>query len=219
MRQYRVSESVIWEGIERVARVCRVDCPVLSQFLGTEHQHVLVAQFKVFYHRKGFVCLAQADAVGDDTTVMRQDFVDCPFYAVLLETVERVPDLRIHQLRRCVQEYPPLLIAQVPLKEMIKRLVVDEFRRVILIELIKVGQNFILNIHHLFFIIPKFIKPLFQVVDIPVVLHLEVKFYVSVPFTHAQATHGKVGAAENCLFYAVLVDVVHLPVQQVFLLD
>jgi hypothetical protein len=74
---------------------------------------------------------------------MGEDFIDGAFSAVFLELKERLPDLAFKE--RCPPDLGICLsrISQVFIKDMKKRLVVDEFRAVLLIELLQVLEDFI----------------------------------------------------------------------------
>ena len=93
--QVGVVEHVVIEAVggEKVAAVVRlVECPVVAQSLGHQHQHAVVAKFVVFDDGERLERFAEADAVGDDAAAQPFQFVDRPDDAVPLKLVELLPD-------------------------------------------------------------------------------------------------------------------------------
>ena len=88
--EYVVTEAV--GGQEVAAVVGLVERPVVTEPLGHQHQHAVVAQLVVFDDGQGLEGLAEADAVGDDAAAQSLQLVDGPHNAVPLELVELLPN-------------------------------------------------------------------------------------------------------------------------------
>ena len=93
MGEYGKAEAVFDKRIEVTG--CQIRCPVFTELLGTEHQHVGLAQLKIFDDRQSFEGLAEADAVRNDTTVVRLNLVDGADNAFALELKQELPDFRV----------------------------------------------------------------------------------------------------------------------------
>ena len=70
----------------------------------------MVAQLVVFDDAKRLKRLPQANAVGNDTTVMSVDFIDRTFHRVFLELEKLFPDLGFDDLRVIKQQPAFILI-------------------------------------------------------------------------------------------------------------
>ncbi|MBI2193141.1 MAG: hypothetical protein HYU36_14270 [Planctomycetes bacterium] len=82
--------------------------------------------------REGFIGLAQANAVGKDTAVVGEDFVDSALDPVLLELEQRLPNLRVEE-SRCAEVLIGLAgVTQELLENMVDGLVINELRAMIL---------------------------------------------------------------------------------------
>jgi len=82
--EYVIVEAV--GGEEIAAIVGLVKCPVLSESLGHQHQHSVVAKLVVFDNGKRLEGLAEADAVSNDTTAETLQLIDGPDDARPAET-------------------------------------------------------------------------------------------------------------------------------------
>jgi hypothetical protein len=91
----------------------------------------VVPKLEVFDYSQSFERFAKANTVRENATVMRIDLVDCALYAILLELKERPPYLRLNDLGVLKKEAARVLRGQKPLEDVIERLEVDEFGRVI----------------------------------------------------------------------------------------
>ena len=77
---------------------------------------------------------------------MRIDLIDRPLHGIFLELEELFPNLRFNDLRVIEQQAAFLLISQKLLKDVIERLEVDKFWRVVGIQLSKVEQHLIFDV-------------------------------------------------------------------------
>jgi hypothetical protein len=69
------------------AVIDRVKGPVLTEFLGTQNKDAIIAKLVVLNDRQGLERLAEANAVGDDASVVLFDLVDCAENTIPLKTV------------------------------------------------------------------------------------------------------------------------------------
>ncbi len=90
---------------------------------------------------------------------MGKNLIDGAFYTILLELEESFPDLGLKKSRPADVGIRPPRITEIFVKDMKKRLVVDEFWAVVLIELLQVLEDFVSNIFNKACIIPKVVKP------------------------------------------------------------
>ena len=212
-----VAKAVGDERIEQA--VGFVNRPVLAQLFRTEHKHALVFQLEVFDDRQRLVGLTQANAIGDDAAVVPKNFVDGALHPVLLKLEERLPNLRLEKTR--LAEFGVRLagIAEERLEDVEERLVVDEFRRVVLVELLEVFENVLLHVLHERIVAPKLIEPLLEFLPVAVAIDDEIQLDVVVAHAEPEAAHGEVGASENRVLHAGRGDVIHFPVEQIRLLD
>ncbi len=67
------------------------------QFLGTRHKYPLIANFKKADNRQGFKRFPQADAIRQNTSLMREDFIDDALHPIFLKIKQCIPDLAIKQ--------------------------------------------------------------------------------------------------------------------------
>ena len=141
MGKHVVAEAVGDEGIEGV--VVAINGPVLAEFLRAENQHALVFQLEVFDDGERLEGFAQADAVGKDAAVVLEDLVDRAFDAVALELEKGLPNLRVHDLDVLVEQAALFLVGEEVFKDVEEGFVVDEFRRVVLVKLVEVLQDFL----------------------------------------------------------------------------
>ena len=94
-QQISVAEHVVAETVldQRVVlQVPFVGDPVVGQLLRAQDQHGSIAQLVVLDDRQGGERLAEADAVGQDATVVGLQLVDDAGRRVPLEVVELLPD-------------------------------------------------------------------------------------------------------------------------------
>src|SRR5690554_2965152 len=89
MVEYVVVEAVRRENVALVVGL--VECPVVAQTLGRQHQNTIVAQLVVFDDRQGFEGLTEADAVRDDAATEAVELVDGAHYAITLELEQLLP--------------------------------------------------------------------------------------------------------------------------------
>ena len=90
-----VVENVVIEAVggEEVAAVVGlVECPVVAQALGHQHQHAVVPKLVIFDNGESLEGFAEADAVGNDAAAQPLQLVDGPDDAVPLELEELLPD-------------------------------------------------------------------------------------------------------------------------------
>src|SRR5438067_2487840 len=100
-----VTELVVRERIQRTG--IAVDGPVAAQFLRAKNEDAFVAELEIFDHRQGGVGLPQANAVRENAAVVVENLVYGCLGAVLLEGIERAPDV-------CVRERnPPQIVVEV----------------------------------------------------------------------------------------------------------
>ena len=91
---------------------------------------------------------------------------------------------------------------------------VNEFWRVVLVELVKILQNFLLHVLDEFRFIPEFIEPGFQVTAVACAVHLQIQFDVVVARAKAQSADCEIGTAQDGFLHAGISDVIHLAVQE-----
>ena len=101
----------------------------------------MVAQFVVLDDRQRRVGFAQAHAVGQDAAVVLVDLVDGAFDAVFLELEQSFPDLGVDDGGLVEQRGVGFLPGQEALEDVVERLEVDEFWRVIDVKLLRVASE------------------------------------------------------------------------------
>lgn len=92
--------------------------------------------------------------------------------------------------------------------------VVDEFRRVVLVELIEILEDFRLHVFDKRRVVPELIEPHFQVAPVAIAVHFQIEFDVVVAGAEAEAAHCEIRTAEDCFLHSCVGDVVHLAVKQ-----
>ena len=111
------------------------------------------------------------------------------------------------------------LIGEEIFKNVEERFVVDEFRRVILVKLVEVLQDFRFDVLNERRVVPQFIEPSFQVAPVAIAVHFQIEFDVVVARAEAEAAHGEIGTAKNGFLHAGIGDVIHLAVEKLGVTD
>ena len=212
-----VAEAVGDEGIEEAVGL--VNGPVVAELLRAENEDALVLQLEVFHDGERLVGFPQANAVRDDAAVVAEDFVDGAFGPVLLELEQRFPDFGLEQAGLAQVRVGLAGVAEELLEEVEERLVVDELRGVVLVELLEVVEDVLLHVLHESVVAPKLVEPLLEFLTVAVAVHDEVQLDVVAGMAEAETAHREVGTAENGVLHASGGDVIHLAVQEVGLLD
>ena len=144
MREHVVSEPVVVKRIQGV--VGAIDRPVPAQLLGTQHQHALVLQFKIFDYRQGGERLSQPDAIGENAAVQGLNLVDHRFRAVILERVQRSPDAGIGERDPVQVDFRgSFAVNEVP-EDVEQRQVVDELRRLVCIQAFQFAEHYVFHV-------------------------------------------------------------------------
>ena len=133
-REVGVVQDVVVEAVgrEEVAAVVRlVERPVVAQALGTQHEHAIVAQLVVLDDRERLERLSEADAVGDDAAAEAVQLVDRADDAVALELVELLPDHRVADAGRRLDDALFVELVATVLEEVVEHQVIDERRCVL----------------------------------------------------------------------------------------
>ena len=152
-----VAELVVRERVQRAG--ISVDGPVARKFLRAEDQNALVAQLEVLDDGQGGVGFTQADAVGQDATVVIQNLVDGGLGAILLEREERPPDVRVRKRNTSEVVIHVAFAIEVIAEKMKEREVVDELRGLIRVEFTKVEQDLLLDVLDQGLIVPDVAEP------------------------------------------------------------
>ena len=105
---------------------------------------------------------------------MLQDLVNCAFDAVTLKLEQCLPNLGIHDFDVLVEQSAFFLISKEILEDVVKRFEIDEFWRVILVELVEVEQNILLHIGDNGGVVPQFVEPRFQITTIPRAINFQI---------------------------------------------
>ena len=151
---------------------------------------------------------------------MPQDLVDCAFCSVLLKLEERLPDSAIKQ--RCFPQFIIGLpgLAQELFKQVVERLVVDELGRMVDVKLLEMTQDVFLDVLYQLLIAPYLAEPLLEFGPVSVAVDEQVEFNVVMArLSKPESLHCEVGAAHDGVIHALVVDVVHFPVEQIALFD
>ena len=196
VREHRVAQAVLLEGV--VARVGQsgVAGPVVLQPLGAQDQNPFVAQLEELDDRQRRPGLAEADAVGDDAAVLAQQAVDGAGRPVLLERVERFPDLRVVEVDVMQQRVLLDALLEPVLEDVEQGLVIDELRRVGLAEAFEGRQDFRLGVPGQGLVGPQFVEPADEPLAVRLVADLEVEFDVR-RRAEAEPAPGEVGAPDQ----------------------
>ena len=218
VRQHRVAQAVLVEGIVAVRGAGRVAQPVLFKSFRAEHQHAFVAQLEEFDDRQRRPRLAEAHAVRHDAAVVAQQAVDGVGGAVALELVERLPHCRLVEIDILHQAIALAVFRQPFLEDVEERLVVDELRRVGRTQSRQRGQHFLLRIAGEIVVRPQRVEPLAQGVALLGAADQRVQFDVG-NAPKAKPAPREVGTAEQRRAGAVRAgDVIELAVQEVGLI-
>ena len=185
-----VAEAVGKERIE--ATIGLVNGPVLPELLRAEHEDALVLQLKVFDDGEGFVGFAQANAVGDDAAVVTENFVDGTLHTILLKLEERFPYLGLKKAGLAQFGVGFAGVVQELFKNVEEGLVVDELRRVVLVELLEVLQDLLFDILDQIGIAPQLVEPLLEFLAIAIAVNDEVQLDVIVAVAQAKAAHREI---------------------------
>ena len=110
-------------------------------------------------------------------------------------------------------------VAEELLEDMKQGHVVNELRRLVLVELLEVGEDVLLHVLDQRVVVPDLVEPLLEFLPVAVAVDDQVQLDVVAAGAQAQAADGEIGTAENGVFHAGVGDVVHLAVQQVGLPD
>ena len=131
MRQHGIGKAISQKRIACI--VFTIDFPVVFQLLWAKNQHAAIEKLEVLDNRKGFKGLPQSYAIGDDASLVLENFVDRSLYAILLKVVEHGPDLGLEESRLLIKKAATFGLGEILFKDVEQRFVVDEFRRVVLI--------------------------------------------------------------------------------------
>ena len=214
VRKDGVGKPVFSEGIEKTVVLGLINSPVLLEFFWAKNQHTLVFQLKVFDDGQRLESFSQADAIGKDAAIVFENFIDRAFHAVALELKTGFPNLRVHDFDVLVKQPALFLIGEKIFKDVEQRLVINKFRRVILVKLAEVLEDFRLHVFHECRVIPQFIKPYFQVAAVAIAVHFQVEFDVIAARAQPKTAHREIGTAENRLLHARVGDVIHLSMKK-----
>ena len=154
VREYRISKTVFQKWIQFTDILRQINCPVLAQFLGTEYQHPVIAQFKILDNGQRQIRFSQPHTVSDNTAIVPIDFMNRALNAILLEIKQRFPDLGINNRCLIKQRRVRRLAGQKLFKDMEQGLEVNKLRRGIDIELFEIEQHLRLDILHQLRIVP-----------------------------------------------------------------
>ena len=103
MIEHIIAQTVCGNGIiDIVALIC---IPVLRELFGAENKHGFVAVLIILNHRKRSECLAETDAVCQNTAVEFFEFADDGKNRVTLEVIKHSPDFAFLKARCFVRQF------------------------------------------------------------------------------------------------------------------
>ena len=105
--------------------------PVTGKLFRADHKDAAVQKLEVLDHGEGFKGLSQTDAVGDNTAVVFQYFIDCPLDAILLKVIKRIPYFAVKKPGTLIEKPALLLFIQIVFKNMEKSLEVNKLRLIL----------------------------------------------------------------------------------------
>src|ERR1035437_7330979 len=197
MMENVIPEFVLGERIQGAG--VSVDGPVAAEFLWAKHEHAFVAQFEILDDGEGGVGFAQAYAVRQNAAVVGENLVDGGLGAVLLESEEFAPDVRVGK-RHATEVVVDVAGAIEEIAEKVEeRKVIDELRGLVRIKFAQVEKHFLFDVLHQIGVVPDFGEPLFQILAVAGAIDDQVQLDVVVAVAQAEAAHGEVGTAENGL--------------------
>ena len=218
MGEHQVAELVAHKRVQFGEVAAEVNRPVLTQFLGAQNQHAVVAQLEVFDDGQRRIGFAQADAVGQDAAVVLIDFLYRAFDAIFLKVKQRLPDFRFRDGRVFKKPGCLDLPGQKLFKNMKQGFEVDELGPVVHIELGQIFEHTGFDIFNQRGVVPQLVKPEFEVGPVTVAIYHHVELDVG-NAGQPQPPACEVGAAHQRVLALAVVDVIELAVQQVALPD
>ena len=124
MRQDIITEAISQKRVK--GAVGTVDCPVTPQFLRAEHQYPLVLQLKELDNCQSGKCLAETDAVRQDTAVTGENLINGCFGAVLLERKQLLPNMGVRKCRSTKRFINVTRTVEIVTEEIEKGQIIDE---------------------------------------------------------------------------------------------
>ena len=210
------AESILQNRIQ--AAIGFEDRPVRAELLRADHKNSFIAKLEVFDDCKGFKSFAKPNAVGEDATVIFEQFVDGSLRPIALERVEHFPHFRF-QKRGALECVVHVLGAfEFIAEQMEQREEVDELRRVRGSQAPEVGKDLLFHVLGECFMSPDFIEPVLEILAITVGVNDEVQFDVAVR-PEAKTGDCEVRASQDGIGSIPVFDMVGFAVEEIGLAD
>ena len=153
----RMIENIVSQPVccNRIVDIVALVCiPVLRELLGAKDKHRFVAILIILDHRKCSKCLAETNAVCQNTAVEFLKFADDSKNCVTLEVIKHSPDFALLKARCFVRQ----LVLRNVIKELFEDVIecnkIDILRRVLTIRRRNIFDHNIRDLLQLFLVIP-----------------------------------------------------------------